>query len=220
MSWGSCSSGISGLAAERREDVARQLADANTGWNAVAIGASGNPGLKLGAESEQAAIDGSIEDCGTKDRECHVVSIGPFLVEPKPPPIQELAAQGLRVSVGDTLAKVREVLAIPVEPRPFQSASPESATMFRLPTKGMWLFFNRAGNVSMIRLDAPFAGEIGGVRIKDRREALLRARGEPLNQWEIGDDKALLYALDEHTSVRYDIDKAGAVETIFLFPRT
>ena len=81
---GFATSGISDLAPKSREDVSRRLASANTGWNAVAIGASGNAGLKLGAQSEQAAIDGAIDDCGRQDRECHVVAIGPFLVEPKP----------------------------------------------------------------------------------------------------------------------------------------
>jgi hypothetical protein len=210
---------ITDVAPALRERVARRLANANPGWNAVAIGAAGNPGLKLGAESEQAAIDGSIEDCDTTDRECHVVAIGPFLVEPKPLPIQDLGAQDLRISIGDTLAKVKEVLSTSLEPRPYKSDTSQNTTMLHLTTKGVWVFFDRAGNVSMIRLDAPFAGEIGGVRIKDRREALLRERGEPLKLWDVGSDQAYLYALDEHTSVRYDVDKIGAVETIFLFSR-
>ncbi len=75
---------ITDAAPALREGVARRLVNANAGWNAVAVGAAGNPGLKLGAESEQAAIDGAIDDCGRQDRECHVVAIGPFLVEPRP----------------------------------------------------------------------------------------------------------------------------------------
>jgi adenylate cyclase len=81
---GFVTSGISDLAPKFKEDISRRLASANDGWNAVAIGAAGNPGLKLGARSEQAAIDGAIDDCGRQDRACHVVAIGPFLVEPKP----------------------------------------------------------------------------------------------------------------------------------------
>jgi DNA-binding winged helix-turn-helix (wHTH) protein len=75
---------ISDVAPAQREEVARRLANANAGWNAVAVGASGNSGLKLGAESEQAAIAGAMDDCARDERECHVVAIGPFLVEPKP----------------------------------------------------------------------------------------------------------------------------------------
>jgi DNA-binding winged helix-turn-helix (wHTH) protein len=81
---GFVASGIKDLAPKLKEDVSLRLAGANTGWNAVAVGASGNAGLKLGAGSEQAAMDGAMDECGRQDRECHVVAIGPFLVEPKP----------------------------------------------------------------------------------------------------------------------------------------
>jgi adenylate cyclase len=68
------------IAPELRDDVARRLHNSTSGWNAVAVGASGRAGLKLGAGSEQAAIDGALEACGNQDRECRVIVLGPFLV--------------------------------------------------------------------------------------------------------------------------------------------
>ena len=68
---------------ERRSDVARRLENGTTGWSAVAVGTGGGPGLALGALDEQAAIDGALTDCGTRDRNCRVIAIGPFLVEPQ-----------------------------------------------------------------------------------------------------------------------------------------
>jgi adenylate cyclase len=68
---------------ELRSDVARRLGNITTGWSAVAAGTSGSPGLTLGAVSEQAAIDGALADCSTRDRNCRVIAIGPFLVEPQ-----------------------------------------------------------------------------------------------------------------------------------------
>jgi len=68
---------------EARDDVARRLGNATGGWSAVAVGASGRPGLMLRAASERAAIDGALMDCGRLDRACRVVAIGPFTVEPK-----------------------------------------------------------------------------------------------------------------------------------------
>ena len=41
------------IAADARDDVARKFADASTGWNAVAVGVSGRPGLALKAANEQ-----------------------------------------------------------------------------------------------------------------------------------------------------------------------
>ena len=72
---------INAVAPELRDDVARRLGNATSGWSAVAVGASGRVGIKLGAESEQAAIDGSMEACGRQDRDCRVAVLGPFLVE-------------------------------------------------------------------------------------------------------------------------------------------
>jgi adenylate cyclase len=67
-----------------RQDVARRLANAISGWNAVAVGAGGHVGLKVGALSEQAAVDASLEACRTQDRDCRLAVLGPFLVEREP----------------------------------------------------------------------------------------------------------------------------------------
>jgi len=71
------------IAAEEREEVARRLGNAPGGWNAVAVGAGGRPGLALRAANEQAATDGALAECGRLDRACRVIAIGPFAVEPK-----------------------------------------------------------------------------------------------------------------------------------------
>jgi hypothetical protein len=68
---------------ELRSDVARRLGNVTTGWSAVAVGNGGNPGLALGALSEQAAIDSALANCSSRDRNCRVIAIGPFLVEPQ-----------------------------------------------------------------------------------------------------------------------------------------
>jgi TIR domain len=68
---------------ELRSDLARRLGNVTTGWNAVAVGAGGSPGVALGALSEQSANDGALANCSTRDRNCHVIAIGPFSVEPQ-----------------------------------------------------------------------------------------------------------------------------------------
>jgi adenylate cyclase len=70
------------ISPEARDDVARHLTDASSGWNAVAVGASGRPGLGLKAATEQAAVNGALADCVKRDSDCHVIAIGPFSVEP------------------------------------------------------------------------------------------------------------------------------------------
>ena len=70
------------IAVEARDDVTRKLADAASGWNAVAVGAAGRPGLGLKGASEQNAINDALGDCAKRDSDCHVIAIGPFLVGP------------------------------------------------------------------------------------------------------------------------------------------
>jgi class 3 adenylate cyclase len=70
------------ISPEARDDVARQLNDASSGWNAVAVGAAGRAGLGLKAATEQAAVNGALADCVKRDSDCHVIAIGPFSVGP------------------------------------------------------------------------------------------------------------------------------------------
>ena len=70
------------ISADARDDVARWLADAPGGWNAVAVGTAGWPGLALKVATEQAAVNGALDDCMKHDSNCRVIAIGPFSVEP------------------------------------------------------------------------------------------------------------------------------------------
>ncbi|HKS20987.1 MAG TPA: adenylate/guanylate cyclase domain-containing protein [Bradyrhizobium sp.] len=74
--------GNSVIVPEARDDVGRQLADALGGWNAVAVGAAGRPGLGLKAASEQAALNEALRNCVKQDSDCHVIAVGPFSVGP------------------------------------------------------------------------------------------------------------------------------------------
>jgi class 3 adenylate cyclase len=72
----------SSIAADARDDLARKLDEASTGWNAVAVGTSGRPGVGLKAASEQNAVNDALGNCAKRDSDCHVIAIGPFLVGP------------------------------------------------------------------------------------------------------------------------------------------
>jgi hypothetical protein len=74
--------GNSAIASDARSDIARQLHAVTGGWNAVAVGASGRPGLALKASNEQDAVNNALGNCARQDRDCHVIAIGPFLVGP------------------------------------------------------------------------------------------------------------------------------------------
>jgi class 3 adenylate cyclase len=70
------------IAVDQRDDVMRKLADAITGWNAIAVGSAGRAGMGLSATSEQNAINEALGNCVKRDSDCHVIAIGPFTVGP------------------------------------------------------------------------------------------------------------------------------------------
>jgi adenylate cyclase len=74
--------GNSSISADARSDVMRRLADAAGGWNAVATGTAGRPGLGLHAPTEQAAVNAALAECVRRDSNCQVIAIGPFTVGP------------------------------------------------------------------------------------------------------------------------------------------
>lgn len=69
------------IVADARGEVMRKLTDA-MGWNAVAVGSAGRPGLGLKAADEQTAVNSALADCAKRDSDCHVIAIGPFTVGP------------------------------------------------------------------------------------------------------------------------------------------
>ncbi|QWG18689.1 adenylate/guanylate cyclase domain-containing protein [Bradyrhizobium sediminis] len=72
----------SSIASEAKADVAQRLSNAPSGWNAVAVGTSGRPGLALQASNEQDAVNEALGNCVKRDTDCHVIAIGPFAVGP------------------------------------------------------------------------------------------------------------------------------------------
>jgi hypothetical protein len=70
----------SSIARDARNDVANKLAEAPSGWNAVAVGAAGHPGLGLRATSEANAVHEALAECAKHDSDCHVIAILPFSV--------------------------------------------------------------------------------------------------------------------------------------------
>jgi adenylate cyclase len=68
------------IASDARAEVVHRLGSDTDGWTAVAVGSSGHPGVALKAGSEQDAVTVALGDCDRRDRDCHVIAIGPFLV--------------------------------------------------------------------------------------------------------------------------------------------
>ncbi len=70
------------IAPELRDDVSRKLSNAQGGWSSVAVGSAGKIGMSVNAASETEATRSALDDCGRQDRNCRLVAIGPFAVDP------------------------------------------------------------------------------------------------------------------------------------------
>jgi class 3 adenylate cyclase len=68
-----------------RDGLVRRLAQAPDGWNAVAVGTSGHPGLAVQKPTEAEAIDAALVECRRSDAGCAVIAIGQFVVKPEAP---------------------------------------------------------------------------------------------------------------------------------------
>jgi hypothetical protein len=67
---------------DMRGALIERFGNASNAWNAVAVGLSGVPGVAINANDEKDAIDKALSRCGERDRECRVIALGPFLVQP------------------------------------------------------------------------------------------------------------------------------------------
>lgn len=136
---------------------------------------------------------------------------------PAPPPAQPAArstdGEDLRVALGDTLDRVKTVYNIVSEP-----VASGSSLMLALPLSGIHFFFSTQDKTLVnIRVDAPFAGRVEGVRIGDPVQDILSRLGEPYTKpWDFAGNKAYAYRLGGRV-VRFDIDPASKVATIFQF---
>jgi hypothetical protein len=119
----------------------------------------------------------------------------------------------LRVALGDSIDRVKSVYHITSEP--FMSGS---SLALRLQSSGIFFFFTESDKtLNNIRVDAPFDGSVEGYHIGDPVSSILSRLGEPYTTpWDFGDNKAYAYRVGGRT-VRFDIDKAGKIATIFQF---
>jgi hypothetical protein len=135
-------------------------------------------------------------------------------------PIRAANVEGLLVSLGDTPDKVKAAYDSKLEPEPYDSPGSSGTTFLRLKTKGVWCFFGKDGKVYTIRLEAPFAGKINGVKIGDSLAQMLKVLGnpdklrKPFAKTDFG--KSYIYYLDDVTTADFEMDTDGQVETVFL----
>ena len=134
---------------------------------------------------------------------------------------QDKKIDGLPIKLGDSIEKVKAALGTAIEPEESKSAVQRNSKALRLKTRGIWVFFDQDGRAYNIRLDAPFAGNVAGVQIGQSRALLVEKLGKPAKVIKsvmigLGQSEPYLYYIDDLTTVRFDFDRDGEIETIFI----
>lgn len=131
--------------------------------------------------------------------------------------------EGLPISLGDTVDKVKEVYQTKLDPEPNDSPAQRGGTSLRLKTKGLWFFFNRDGKIYTIRIEAPFHGTINGVKIGDTAAKMLKVLGQPAKVPKpiaglAGNfmPRSYIYYLDDVTTANFQVNADDEIEIVFL----
>ena len=136
---------------------------------------------------------------------------------------QQPQTAGLPIALGDSIAEVKRAYQLQAEPEPYENYFKQKGSRLRLKDKGVWVFFDAQGLATIIRLEAPFAGSIAGIRIGDDAGTLEKTLGNPprppltVHQGgEAGDSLSYHYRPHETFVANFRVSSTGAIETIFL----
>ena len=139
---------------------------------------------------------------------------------------QTTALPGLGFKLGDPVATVKAALKTDMEPEPMQRSPILPANVpdlnkgksaLHLRTKGIWAFFDATGAVYSIRLDAPFAGSVLGVKLGDTAKQVTEKLGNPIKKptTVFLTMQAYQYVLDDTAYATFDTNDDG-VQIIFI----
>ena len=123
--------------------------------------------------------------------------------------------QARQISVGDSVQAVQKALETDAAPNPTASLITRNETAIGVPARGVRVFFNESGTVTVIRLDAPFRGNVEGARIGASRDELLKRLGEPFKILKLGQHDGFFYKRVA-TNLRCDFGPDDVVRTIFV----
>jgi hypothetical protein len=128
--------------------------------------------------------------------------------------------EGLPIKIGDTIEDVQKAFDTKLEPEQRNSENPLSKlkkqTELHLKTKGVWIFFEK-GKAVTIRVDPPFSGNVGGIKLGDPSSKIEKTLGPATKHGTFGTSDTYTYYFDDITTTRFDINRDDVVETIFFF---
>jgi hypothetical protein len=127
--------------------------------------------------------------------------------------------QGLPIHIGNTVEEVQKALNTTMEPDEMSNQFPGpmsvKRTQLHLKTKGIWVFFEK-NKVYTIRVDAPFSGNVGGVKLGDPSSKITKTFGKPIKEARFGFQNTYTYYFDDVTTTKFMVNQNDEVETIYF----
>ena len=127
--------------------------------------------------------------------------------------------EGVPIKIGDSVEMVKKAYATTIEPEANQVGTRIDGTKLYLRSKGVLVVFDRQGTVRTIRLEAPFSGNIGGVKIGHRRtevEKLLGSPGKKMHPPKV-QMESYDYFFDDSATTRFLFNDDDTVDAMIMF---
>ena len=126
--------------------------------------------------------------------------------------------EGVPIKIGDSVEEVQKSLETKLDPQAvdYPNLIANKRTELHLKTKGIWVFFEK-GKVVTYRLDAPFPGSVGGLKLGDPASKIEKTLGPAIKHGTFGTSNTYTYYFDDITTTRFDVNRDDAIETIFFF---
>jgi hypothetical protein len=121
--------------------------------------------------------------------------------------------QGAPVRLGAGVAEVQQTLGTREAP---QRGGVMNELYLMLDARGIQIFFDKTDRVRTVRLRAPYAQAVQGIRIGDDAALVLAKMGKPAAQARAEGQTGYTYHPDEITILTYLAGADGKVETIFI----
>jgi hypothetical protein len=130
---------------------------------------------------------------------------------------QTFKAEDLPVRVDDTIAQVQSAMQISDEPKPYESVINPDGLRLPIANKGIYVFFDKLGKVTIIRLEKKFVGAINQVMFGDTEDMIKSKMGDPVKKTVTSNGLDILhYTYDAFSTLEFELGATKQLQTMYV----